>query len=159
MAVVAMDRNRLIGSQGQLPWRLPADLRRFREVTTPWPVVMGRITWESIGRPLPNRRNVVISRQSGFVADGAEVVESIEEALALCADSERTMIIGGAAIYAAAWPSLTHLHLTQVHGEFDGDTWLRSYVAEHWAEEEKTEYPADEKNAWACTVRMLVRRA
>jgi dihydrofolate reductase len=102
MAVVAMDRNRLIGSNGQLPWRMPADLKRFREVTTPWPVVMGRVTWESIGRPLPNRRNVVISRQPGFSADGAEVVESIEDALALCADSERTMIIGGADIYAAS---------------------------------------------------------
>jgi dihydrofolate reductase len=159
VAVLAVDEHLLLGAQGSLPWRLPGDLKRFREVTTPWPVLMGRRTWESIGRPLPGRDNWVITRQPGFEAPGAHVAHSLEAALAANAGRERVMIIGGGDIYAAAWPWLTHLHMTVVHSAFPGDTWLKGYDEAQWVTERETRFEADERNEWACTVYERVRHA
>lgn len=156
-AVVATGLDGAIGQGNQLPWHLPADLARFRRFTTPWPIVMGRRTWESIGRPLPNRRNIVVSTTLTEVA-GIEVFPSLGTALAAAADSERTMIIGGAGIYEAALPVCSHIHHTFVHGTFpEADTFLEISDTD-WGVVDEQRFEADDRNAWATTVRTLVRR-
>jgi dihydrofolate reductase len=156
-AVVATGLDGAIGKGNELPWHLPGDLGRFRRFTTPWPIIMGRRTWESIGRPLPNRRNIVISSTLTGL-EGAEVFGTLDAALAATAQSERTMIIGGAALYEAALPLCTHIHHTLVQGTFpDADTFLAIPVAD-WQAESEEPFAADEKNTWATVVRTLVRR-
>lgn len=156
-AVVATGLDGAIGQGNQLPWHLPGDLARFRRFTTPWPIVMGRRTWESIGRPLPNRRNIVVSTTLGAIED-IEVVPSLQAALTAASDSERTMIIGGAAIYEAALPLCSHIHHTRVEGTFpDADTFLAISESE-WDVVHEERFEADERNAWATTVRTLSRR-
>ncbi|MBK7396691.1 MAG: dihydrofolate reductase [Myxococcales bacterium] len=123
--VVAVARNGVIGKDGGLPWRLPEDLKHFRAVTTGHTIVMGRKTWDSIGRPLPHRRNVVVSRDPGLVLAGAEVAPNLEAALALAWQTDdEPRVIGGATIYAAALPAATVLHLTEVDQEVEGDTFF-----------------------------------
>ena len=125
--VAAVARGGVIGRDGELPWRLAEDMAHFREVTMGHPVVMGRKTWESLPerfRPLPGRRNVVVTRNSAWAADGAERVGSLEEALALVAGVERVSIIGGGEIFAAALPLAHELLLTEIDLELDGDTFF-----------------------------------
>lgn len=125
--VAAVAGNGVIGCGGELPWHLPADLRHFRELTLGKPVVMGRRTFASIGRALPGRTNIVISRNTGFSADGVQVVSSLDAALAMAAaladrdGAGEVMVIGGAEVYAAALPRADRLYLTRVHGAFEGD--------------------------------------
>ena len=130
--IVAMDRNRLIGAGNRMPWHLPADLRHFRDLTLGKPVVMGRKTFESIGKPLPGRRNLVVSRNSAFTAPGCEVVHSLDAALAACAEAAEVMIIGGATIYAQAMPLAGRLYLTTIEHEFEGDTYFPEWSAAEW---------------------------
>lgn len=132
--VAAMDRERLIGDGDRLPWRLPADLRRFKAITMGKPIVMGRRTHESIGRPLPGRRNIVLSRREGYRAPGCEVFPDLDAALAGCDRGDEVMIIGGAEIYALALPRATRMYLTLLDGRFSGDTWFPEYDGSEWRE-------------------------
>ncbi len=120
--VVAVAANGTIGAAGTLPWRLPADLRRFREVTSGHAIVMGRRTWSSIGRALPDRQSIVVTRTPGFAAPGADVVRSLDEALAAVRRPLPAFCIGGAALYAAALPRADVLLVTEIARAIDGDT-------------------------------------
>lgn len=130
--IVAMANNRVIGAGNRMPWHLPADLKRFKALTMGKPVVMGRKTHESIGRPLPGRDNVVVSRDPAFRAPGCQVYPSIEAALAALRQHDEVFIIGGAALYAALLPQAGTLYLTQIHRDFDGDTFFPEFPADEW---------------------------
>jgi dihydrofolate reductase len=120
--IVARARNGVIGRAGTLPWRLPEDLAHFKRATMGHPIVMGRRTWLSIGRPLPGRRSIVVSRTPGFTAPGAEVVASLDAALLVAGDAPEVFVIGGAALYAEAAPRAQRLLVTEIDADFDGDT-------------------------------------
>jgi dihydrofolate reductase len=130
--VVAVSDNGVIGRNGGLPWRLPEDLRRFRELTLGKPVLMGRRTYESIGRPLPGRRNVVISGRPGLEIDGCEVAASPEEALALIDEAGEAMVIGGEAIYRHFLPQAQRIHRTRVHATVEGDAFFPELDGKDW---------------------------
>ena len=143
--IVAAAENDVIGRQGRLPWRLSDDLRRFRALTLGKPVVMGRKTWESIGRPLPGRRNIVITRRAGYVAEGADVVDSSDAAVAAAGDAAEIMIIGGSEIYAVFLPSTDRIYLTRVHAELDGDAFFPA-PGDDWRLVSEEPHSADERN-------------
>lgn len=154
--IVAMDRKRVIGRDNSLPWHIPEDLRHFRELTMGKPLVMGRRTWESIGRPLPGRPSLVISRDPAFAADGAEVFRSLEaalqraESLAARSGADEIMVIGGAQIYAEALPRVARLYITEVHAEVPGDTWFPEFAGPQWREASREEYlPAEGRPGFA----------
>ena len=149
--IAAMDKNRLIGSQNGLPWHLPADFKHFKEVTLGKPVLMGRKTFESIGRPLPGRKNIVISR-SGFKTDGIESVDSIDAGLELVADAEEVMIIGGANIYEQVISQAEKMYLTYVDTECVGDAWFPEFNQADWVKINEQLVKADEKNNYNFTV-------
>ena len=149
--IAAMDKNRLIGSQNGLPWHLPADFKHFKEVTLGKPVLMGRKTFESIGRPLPGRKNIVISR-SGFKTDGIESVDSIDAGLELVADAEEVMIIGGANIYEQVISQAEKMYLTYVDAECVGDAWFPEINQADWLKVKEQLVKADEKNNYNFTV-------
>ena len=149
--IAAMDKNRLIGSQNGLPWHLPADFKHFKEVTLGKPVLMGRKTFESIGRPLPGRKNIVISR-SGFKTDGIESVDSIDAGLELVADAEEVMIIGGANIYEQVISQAEKMYLTYVDAECVGDAWFPEINQADWLKVNEQLVKADEKNNYNFTV-------
>lgn len=130
--LVAMSENRVIGRGGQLPWRLSADLRRFKSLTMGHPIVMGRKTFQSIGRPLPGRTTIVVTRQPGFQAPGARVAHDLEQALEIAASDPETFIVGGAEIYGMTLPRADRLHLTLVHAYVDGDTYFPPLDWNHW---------------------------
>lgn len=132
--IAAMDRNRLIGDGDRLPWRLPPDMRRFRALTMGKPIIMGRRTHESIGKVLPGRRNIVLSRNADYRAPGCVVVADLEEALGVCVDAPELMIIGGAQLYKEALPRAHRLHLTLLHASFSGDAWFPEYDHRQWRE-------------------------
>ena len=141
--IAAMDRNRLIGDGDRLPWRLPADLRRFKSLTMGKPIVMGRRTHESIGRALPGRRNIVLSRDPGYRAPGCEVVSSLEDALELARDAEELMIVGGAELYAQALPRAERLYLTLLDASFSGDAWFPEFDEHAWRETFREDHEAE----------------
>lgn len=144
--VVAMDRNRLIGSGNALPWHLTADLRHFKKLTMGHPVVMGRRTWESIGKPLPGRTNIVLTRQKDYEAPGAVVVDSIESAKEQAGDQAELMVIGGAELYRQALAEADRIYLTEVHAEFEGDTYFPEMNMDEWACMSREDFGKDEKN-------------
>src|SRR5688500_8128608 len=122
--IAAMDRNHAIGRDNELPWRLPDDLKRFKALTMGKPVLMGRKTLDSIGRALPGRRNIVVSRQAAITVDGVIAARSLDEALAAAQDAPEVMVIGGAEIYAQLLPRTQTIHLTRVHTSLAGDAFL-----------------------------------
>ena len=139
--VVAMARGRVIGRDGGLPWHIPEDLRHFRRVTMGHAILMGRKTWDSIGRALPGRRNIVITRNRALKLEGADVVHSLEEAVALArkgGDSE-PRVIGGASLYEAALPLATRIYLTEVDLEVEGDTFFPELGQGRWRETDRRE--------------------
>lgn len=140
--VAALARNGVIGARGKLPWHLPEDLRHFRRLTLNHPVIMGRRTWESLGKPLPGRENIVISRKPGFEAPGASVARSIEGAVALCAGEPVAFVIGGAAIYAAALPLADGLVLTEIDRDYEGDTRFPEWDRKGWRVAQKEAHTA-----------------
>ncbi|MEE1954519.1 type 3 dihydrofolate reductase [Aeromonas sp. 75A] len=146
--IAAMAHDRVIGKDNQMPWHLPADLAHFKRVTLGKPVLMGRKTFESIGRPLPGRRNLVISRNPGYQAEGIEVVGSVEAALALLAGSSvgELMVIGGGHLYAEMLPSADCLYLTQIDLTVEGDTRFPAFDDGQWQRIACESHPADEKN-------------
>jgi dihydrofolate reductase len=155
-AVVAASDNDVIGRDNAMPWHLPADLAYFKRVTMGKPMLMGRKTYESIGRPLPGRRNLVLSRR-GFAAPGVESVTTIDEALARVADAPELMVIGGAEVFRLAMPYLDHVHLTRVHAQVEGDILLPHFEAGQWREVRREDHPADERNPIAMTFLELER--
>ncbi len=127
-AIVAMSENRVIGKEGQLPWRLPEDLKRFRKITLGHPVIMGRKTFESIGKALPQRQNIVVTRQTDFFAEGVQVVHSLEAAIEACEGKcDELFVIGGAEIYRKAFPRIDCLYLTEIHCVIDGDAYFLDF--------------------------------
>lgn len=158
--VVAAADNGVIGRDGDLPWRLPADLQHFKRLTLNKTILMGRKTWQSLGRPLPQRDNWVVSRDPGFEAPGARVFASVEAAIAAAdaAGMTELMIIGGAQIYAQTLPQARTLYLTRVHAQVDGDTRLPPIDADAFAEVAREDHPADERHALAYSFITLQRR-
>lgn len=144
--IVAAAENDVIGKDNNLIWRLSADLKRFKALTTGHAIIMGRKTFESIGKALPNRRNIVISRNPDFFAEGCDVVCGIQEALNLVAHEELVFIIGGGSMYEALWEKADFLYLTKVHTVVHGDTVIPAISAVDWQEVKCENYPADEKN-------------
>jgi dihydrofolate reductase len=156
-AVVAATENHVIGRDNGMPWHLPADLAHFKALTLGHPVLMGRKTFEAIGKPLPGRRNLVLSR-AGFTAPaGVEVVASLEEAFARVADLPELMIIGGATLYAQALPLTSTVHLTRLHFTSDGDAFFPELPATQWREVSRVRREADERNACAMSFITLQR--
>jgi len=148
--IAAQAENGIIGRGGQLPWRLKADLRRFKKLTLGHTIIMGRKTWESIGRPLPGRRMIVISRQLGYQAEGVDVVTSLEDALALAqsAGEEEAFVIGGAEIYRLALAKADRLYITLVLAEVDGDTKFPEVEWETWTRIDSESCDADAENEY-----------
>ncbi|MBT3239863.1 MAG: dihydrofolate reductase [Chloroflexi bacterium] len=159
--IVAVSENGVIGKDGDIPWRLSADLQRFKHLTMDHHLVMGRKTYESIGKPLPGRKMVIVTRQEDYSAPGCEVVHSLEEALSLAEKAGETevFIAGGASIYAEAFPLAQRLYYTQVHDEVDGDTLFPTFAEEDWQMIENVEYPADLRNDYSFTFTSLKRNS
>ncbi|HXV12401.1 MAG TPA: dihydrofolate reductase [Burkholderiales bacterium] len=149
-----MARNRVIGARGAIPWHLPNELKRFRNITMGHHLIMGRRTWESIGRPLPGRTSVVVTRQRGYSAPGAVVAHSLDEAVARCGDDEEVFVIGGAELYAQALPRASRLYLTLVEADVEGDTRMPALDNRGWRETASESFAADERHAhpYRCSV-------
>jgi dihydrofolate reductase len=147
--IVATGENNVIGAGGKIPWHLPADFKHFKEVTTGHPIVMGRKTFESIGKPLSGRTNIVITADAGYSAEGCLVAHSLEEALRLAegaAGGDECFMIGGAQIYALALPKAQTVYLTKVHGAFDGDAFFPKLNEKEWRLVNSETHKKDEKN-------------
>jgi dihydrofolate reductase len=156
--VVAMSENGVIGRDNALPWHLPADLAYFKTLTMGKPLIMGRKTYESIGRPLPGRRNIVLTRDAGFQAPGCDVCGSLERALELAAEADEVMVIGGSALYQSALGLADRIYLTEVHADIDGDTWFPELDRSRWQEVGRERHHADERNAMDYSFVTLERR-
>ena len=155
--IVAMARNRVIGSNNQMPWHLPADFAYFKRITLGHPIIMGRKTFESIGRILPGRRNIVVSRNRDFQVDGAEVMHSLDEAIGTCPGHEEVFVIGGATLYAAALPQAVRLYITEVDVAPDGETLFPIIDKRDWFEAARQRVEPDDKNAYAMEFVVLER--
>jgi len=145
-----MDRNNLIGNKNQLPWHLPADFSHFKSTTMGKPIIMGRKTFESIGKPLPGRSNIVLTRNAEIQFEGTICVNNIEQALAAVPDAPEIMIIGGSTIYEMMLPQVNRLYLTYVDAAFEGDAWFPELNDNQWFESESVTRLADKKNAYDC---------
>lgn len=147
-AIAAMSENRVIGDHNKLPWYLPADLKHFKTLTSGRCILMGRKTFESIGKPLPNRTNIVITRNAKFQAPGCLVVTSLDEAMTCseAMENKEIFIIGGAEVYQQLMPQIECIYLTIVHETFSGDAFFPELSSSEWKEVEKTNYEADEDN-------------
>lgn len=132
--IAAVAANGVIGVDNSLPWRLPGDLKRFKALTLGNPIIMGRKTWESLGRALPGRHNIVVTRTADFTAPGATVVNSVNAALAACTNAERAFVIGGAEIYAQTLPLANRLELTEIHADITGDAHFPAFDLAEWRE-------------------------
>ncbi len=144
--IVAMDRKGVIGLEGDLPWRLSADLQHFKAITMSKPLIMGRKTHESIGRPLPGRQNIVLTHAKDFVAEGCTIVHSLDDAFQAAGDVEEVMIMGGSGIYDQSLARANRLYLTEVHADVCGDVYFPEFDKGEWLEVEREEHSADEKN-------------
>ena len=156
--ILAASRNGVIGSHGRLPWHLPDDLRRFKALTIGKPVVMGRKTYESIGRPLPQRRNIVVTRRPDYRAPGCDVVSSPDAALQVAGAADEIMIIGGSEIYAAFLPLADRIYLTRVHADVDGDARFVMPDENDWQTKSSESRAADEAHAYDFEFVTLDRR-
>ena len=158
--VVAVAENGVIGRDGDLPWKISADLKHFKKVTMGHPVIMGRKTWESLPYPLPGRRNIVVTRNGDAVFEGADTVTTIEHALEICRDdgAEKAMIIGGGQIYAEIIPDADVIELTEVHAHVDGDTLFPEIDPDFWEEVARERHPAETAGGPTFSFVTLVRR-
>ena len=147
--IVAAAENGVIGRDNGLAWRLSSDLKHFKALTTGHTILMGRRTFESIGRALPNRRNIVITRDPAYRAEGCEVAHGVDEALAMTRDEEEVFVTGGGIIYAETWERADRLYLTVVHATVEGDTRIPPVLPGRWREIGREDHPADEKNEYA----------
>ena len=155
--IAAAARNNVIGKGNALPWDLPADLKHFRETTAGHTVIMGRKTFESIGRPLPKRRNIVITRQPDYNPEGVEVVSSLETAITTIPDGEEAFVIGGGEIFKQALPLADRVYLTRVEVDVTGDAYFPALEPAEWRETSRREGPVDAKNALPHTFLVLER--
>jgi len=147
--IVAMAENRAIGKDNDLLWHLPDDFKHFKSVTMGKPILMGRKTYESIGKPLPGRENIVITRDDSYSADGTTLVNSIPEALEASKQYDEVMVIGGASFYEQMLPMANRLYITVVYGTFDADVFFPDFNLDEWDVVEQTEHEADERHAYA----------
>ncbi len=157
--IAAMSENRVIGVDGDLPWRLPDDMKHFMCTTRGHAVIMGRKTWESMDGPLSNRTNIVITRQEKYEADGATVVHSLPEALRIAPTTiDESFVIGGEAIFRDALPLADRIYLTLVHAEFQGDAFFPEFAQEHWRIVDEQHHSADERHEHSFTIRTFERK-
>jgi dihydrofolate reductase len=156
--VVAVARNGVIGRTNGLPWRLPADLAFFKRVTMGHPIIMGRKTYESIGKPLPGRLNIVVTRSAGFQAPGCTVVGTLEEAYRAAGDAPEVFIIGGAQIYEAAFATADRIYLTEVESQVEGDTFFPRFDRNRWDETVLETHGRDERHAHSMRIVRLDRK-
>lgn len=156
--IVAMAQNGVIGRDNALPWRLPEDLKRFKEFTLGKPILMGRKTFEAIGRPLPGRANLVLTRDRDWRAEGVIPVHSVEEALLQTRTCDELVAIGGAEIYRLLLPLARRIYLTHVHADIPGDTYFPAFDPAQWDDVEYRTLPADERHAYPLTFVTLQRR-
>ncbi|RYY34947.1 MAG: dihydrofolate reductase [Sphingobacteriaceae bacterium] len=145
--IVAIAQNYAIGKNNQLLWHMPHDLKHFKETTSGQTVIMGRKTFDSVGKPLPRRRNIVITRQE-IAIEGCEVVQSINDAIDLCKDEEEVFIVGGAEIYRQSMDITNRIYLTIIHHDFEADTFFPEIDYAEWKETAREDYKADEKNPY-----------
>ncbi len=163
--ICAMASNGIIGRNNGLPWHLPEDLRYFKATTMGHSIIMGRKTWESIGRPLPGRTSIVVTRDADYVAEGAKVVYSMQDALRLAESiavidgTEEAFVIGGAALYATAMPIADRFHLTRVHAEVEGDTVLSGFDESEWREVSRDDFQRNEANPFDYSICILEKRS
>jgi dihydrofolate reductase len=155
--IVAMSRNRVIGRDNALPWRLPADLARFKRITMGHHLIMGRKTWDSLGRPLPDRTTIVLSGRPGFAPPGAIAASSLDGALGRCAGDE-VFVAGGAEVFRAALPRADRIYMTLIHADISGDTHFPEFDESEWAVTSREEHPADERNPHAYTFLIYDRK-
>ena len=155
--IVARARNGVIGKDGKLPWHLPEDLKHFKEVTLGKPVIMGRKTWESLPKALPGRLNIVITRQADYVAEGATVVSSVDEALEVTKDAEDVFVIGGSEIYRQTIDHVSVVHVTVVNTDFEGDAFFVALNEADWVLEKVTSYPATESRPYEFSIYRYTR--
>ncbi len=147
--IAAVAKNGIIGRDNTLPWRLPDDLKRFKALTLGHPILMGRKTWESLGRPLPGRENIVVTRDRNYQATGCRVVHSLKEALAACGQADTAFVIGGGEFYALTLPVAHVLHLTEIQAEVEGDAHFPPWDKDRFVETERVHHAADDAHAWA----------
>ena len=157
--IAAMDRNRGIGVDNKLPWRLSADLKRFRELTMGHHIIVGRKTFESIGRPLPGRRMIVVTRDGNYKAEGCDVAHSVEDAINLARErgESELFICGGGEIYSQSIGIADRMYLTFVDAEVAADTFFPEFDQREWSERESFYQPADEKNQYAFNFKLMIR--
>ena len=148
--IAAVSENNVIGKDNQLPWHLPADMKYFKNITWAMPVIMGRKSFEALGKPLHGRKNIVVTRNKNWKAGGVQVVQSIDHAVTLAAktDAKEIFITGGAEIFRAALPSADKIYLTRVHGNFDGDAFFPELSGNEWKLTSNKDRKADEKNPY-----------
>ena len=140
--VAAVAANGIIGAKGELPWRLAEDLKHFKRITMGHPIIMGRRTWESLKGALPGRDNIVVTRSAGYEAPGAAVANSLEAALALCVGEPLVFVIGGSQLFAESLPIAAGLVMTEIHKDFEGDTWFPDYDRSRWRESQRERHVA-----------------
>ena len=157
--IVAVSENNVIGKDNKLPWRLPMDMKYFKNATWAMPVIMGRKSFESLGRPLTGRKNIVITRNANWKASGVETVQSIDQAITLAAqtDAKEIFITGGSEIFRAALPSADRIYLTRIHANFDGDTFFPELNEGEWKMVSSKECEPDEKNQYAMSFQVWER--
>ncbi len=158
LIAAAGDGNNAIGFEGRIPWRLPADFKRFKELTLGHPVVMGRKTFESIGKPLPGRANIVIARGLDFHPEGCRVAHSFDEAVALAGDAGEIFVIGGEQIYRLAFPQAQKIYLTRIHGTFEGDAFFPDIKESEWRLVSSEPHEKNAQNPFAYTFCVYERR-
>ena len=155
----AMDENRLIGNNNALPWHLPADLAFFKRTTMEKPIIMGRKTYDAIGRPLPGRQNIIITRDTAYTAKGCDIANSIDEAMSLVPEEvQEVMLIGGASLYLQTLAQADALYITQIYHAFSGDTWFPEIDMSQWSETYREDFEADEKNLHAYSFMQYQRK-
>jgi len=156
--IAAMSENRVIGRGGGLPWRLPDDLKRFKRLTAGHHVIMGRRTFETLGRPLPNRINIVISRRPEYAPEGVHIAHDLDEALRLAAADPDPFILGGGEVYALALPRADRLELTLIHADIEGDTYFPEFDPADWTLIHDERHEPDERHEYAYSFRTYERR-
>ena len=141
--VAAVAANGIIGARGKLPWHIPEELKHFKKLTLGHPVIMGRRTWESLKGPLPQRENIVVTRTPGYEASGAAVANSLDAALALCAGEPVAFVIGGTQLFQDSLPIADGMVLTEIHRDYEGDTWFPKWERAHWKESQREAHTAE----------------
>lgn len=156
--IAALAENNVIGRENRLPWHLPDDLKHFRRLTVGHPVIMGRRNYESLGRPLPDRLNIVVTHRPGYAAPGCRVVHSLEEAFAAADGADEIFVIGGGELYAQTLDRADRLYLTRVHARVEGETRFPDFDADAWREIARVRHEADERHAYAFSFATLERQ-